>query len=101
MDKPPLPTGFFDPFPRVPVDTSDGSPFAQIRSTGLAAAMDWLLGEDGPYKKPGMTAAGVARMQVNEALLHLMELGFIDIDEERMAEAKGWPTRRLKPGEEE
>lgn len=97
--KPPLPSGMFDPFPRIPVDTSDGSPFAQILRVGLPAADNWTFGPDGPYESPGRTGAQITRMQVTEALLHLLELGFIDIDEERMNAAPGWPMQRETNGE--
>lgn len=93
-DKPPLPAGMFDPFPRIHVDTSDGSPFSQILRVGLPAADEWTFGPDGPYKNPDQTGAQITRAQVSEVLLHLLELGFIDIDTERMNAAPGWPMQR-------
>lgn len=99
-EKPPLPAGLFDPFLRVEVDDSEGSAFREIVQIGLAAADDWTLGPDGPYKRPNMTPAGVTRTQVSEALLHLLELGFIDIDEERLRAAPGWPMQRERRDEE-
>lgn len=96
MEKPPLPARMFDPFPRIEVDDSDDSPFRQIVQIGLSAAHDWTLGPNGPYKQPGMTPAVVTRMELTEALLHLLELGFIDIDVERLQAAPGWPMQREK-----
>lgn len=92
--KPALPAGLFDPFPRIPVDTSDGSPFATIREIAIGGAHGWTFGPDGPYKSPGQTGAQITRAEITEALLHLLELGFIDIDTERMNAAHGWPIRR-------
>jgi hypothetical protein len=100
-DKPPLPEGMFDPFPRIAIDTSDGSPFAQIRKLAVHAAHGWTLGPEGPYKVPGQTAAQITHMEITEALLHLMELGFIDIDTERLSAAPGWPLHREPPTTEE
>jgi len=93
-DKPALPSGMFDPFPRIGVDTSDGSPFATVRELAISAAHGWVFGPDGPYKSPGQTGAQVTRAEITEALLHLLELGFIDIDTERLAAAPGWPLHR-------
>lgn len=93
-EKPPLPTGMFDPFQRITVDTSAGSPFDTIREMAIGAANDWLFGPDGPYKSPGQTVAQITRAEINEALLHLLELGVIDIDVERLNAAPGWPIHR-------
>lgn len=92
-EKPPLPERLFDPWPRIAVD-EESTPFREIRSLGVHAADDWLLGEDGPYKQAGMTQAQITRRVAEEALLHLLELGLIDIDAERIANAKGWPLSR-------
>jgi hypothetical protein len=92
-EKPPLPERLFDPWERIPVD-QEASPFKEIRSLAVSAADDWLLGDDGPYKQPGMTGAQMTWRIVEEALLHLLELGLIDIDAERIAAAKGWPLSR-------
>jgi len=58
-EKPALPTGMFDPFPRIDIDTSDGSPFAQLLRVGLPAADNWTFGPDGPYESPGQTGAQI------------------------------------------
>lgn len=94
VEKPPLPERMFDPFPRIPVDTSDGSPFATIRELAIGAAHGWAFGPDGPYKSPGQTHAQITRSEITDALLHLLELGFIDIDTDRLNAAPGWPIHR-------
>lgn len=91
--KPPLPQRLFDPWPRIPVD-AEGRHFREVASLGVHAADTWLLGADGPYKQPGMTQAQITHRVVHEALLHLLELGLIDIDTERIDNAKGWPLSR-------
>lgn len=92
--KPSLPARMFDPFPRIAVDTTPGSPFDTIREMAIGGAHGWTFGPDGPYKSPGQTPAQVTRAEINEALLHLLELGVIDIDVERLNAAPGWPIRR-------
>ncbi|MFK8851185.1 hypothetical protein [Streptomyces sp. Ac-502] len=92
-DKPALPKGPFDPFLRTRVDTSTGSAFADAHRIATRAATCWLLSPEGPYKKP-MTMANIVDSAVHEALLHLLELGFVDIDEARMRAARGWPMGR-------
>lgn len=91
--KPPLPEHLFAPWERIPVDTESG-PFREIRSLAVHAADSWLLGEDGPYKDAGMTMAQITRRVVEEGLLHLLELGLIDVDADRINNAKGWPLSR-------
>ncbi|MFE7118842.1 hypothetical protein ACFU99_25830 [Streptomyces sp. NPDC057654] len=93
VDKPALPERIFDPFLRLRVDTSMGSAFADAHFIATRAATCWLLSPEGPYKKP-MTMADTVDSALREGLLHLLELGFIDIDEERMRAARGWPGRR-------
>jgi hypothetical protein len=92
--KPPLPAGLFDSWPRVEIDEGDGSPFARLVRTGSGAANAWILGPDGPYAKPGMPMAEIIRAAVRESLLHLLELGLLDIDVERLEAAKGYPGGR-------
>lgn len=94
MSKPPLPAAKFHDFPRIPVDMSDGTDAYQIARIANWAAMDWVMGPDGPYKQTGLTMAETVRSIVREALTHLLELGFIDIDTERMHAAPGWPMGR-------
>jgi hypothetical protein len=94
VTKPDLPARMFDPFPRVDVDTSDGSPFARILRLAIGAAHGWTFSADGPYKTPGQTGAQITRAEITEALLHLLELGLIDIDVQRLEAAPGIPVHR-------
>lgn len=96
-DKPPVPARTMDPFPRIDID-EDG-PFRHVLRLGVSAADRWMLGPDGPYNRPALTLSDVTRAAVREALLHLLELGFIDIDEERLSAAKGWPLHRDRSAE--
>jgi hypothetical protein len=91
--KPPLPERTFDPWPRIEVDTSEGSDFHRLNRIAGHAATGWALGPDGAYT-PGRTLADIVDNAVREALLHLLELGLIDIDAARMHAAPGWPTHR-------
>ncbi|GAA4221471.1 hypothetical protein FHR32_005101 [Streptosporangium album] len=91
--KPTLPTRMHDPFPRIDID--EAGAFAEVLSLAIAAANRWTFGPDGPYRQPGQTMADIARGQIREALLHLLELGFVDVDEERMKAAPGWPMDRM------
>jgi hypothetical protein len=69
-----------------------------IRIADHAVAL-WYMGPDGPYGRPDTTRAEANHMIVREALLHLLELGLIDIDTERLAAGAeiGYPTKR-RPG---
>lgn len=78
------------------VDETKGSTFDRIRRIANGAANGWALGPNGPYKKPGMTMADIAYGQVRAALLHLLELGLIRIDEQHLNE-----MRMYKPWREE
>lgn len=91
--KPPLPTTMFGPWPRITVDTSRGSDFHHLNRIAGDAATHWALGPDGTYAQ-SLTLAETIDGAVREALLHLLELGLIDIDLERMQTAPGWPTHR-------
>jgi hypothetical protein len=93
-DKPPLPERTFDAWPRIHADLTDGSDTARIIRLATSAADGWALGPDGPFKNPTLTLSEITGNVVREALLHLLELGLIDIDAERMRAAKGWPLRR-------
>lgn len=91
--KPPIPEGFDPVFPRIPVDESDGSPFLDILQIGMFAADHWTFGPEGPYSTP-QPGADATRGQIREALLHLLEIGLIDIDVERLNAGKFWPAAR-------
>lgn len=91
--KPPLPERTFDPWPRIPVDTSEGGDFHRLNRIAGHAASGWTLGPDGTYAQ-NLTLAATVDGAVREALLHLLELGLIDIDAARMHAAPGWPTHR-------
>lgn len=92
-DKPPLPARTFDPWPRIDVDTTEGGDFHRLNRIAGHAATGWALGPDGAYAQQ-RTLADIVDNSVREALLHLLELGLIDIDSERMWAASGWPTQR-------
>lgn len=92
-EKPPLPARMFDPWARIPVDTSEDSDFHRLNRIAGNAATGWALGPDGAYAQ-SLTLAEVVDGSVREALLHLLELGLIDIDSARMNTAPGWPTHR-------
>jgi len=92
--KPPLPSRTFDDWPRIPVDTRRLSPFRRVENIAERAASSWVTGPDGPYKDPGMTLHEIVSGAVHEGLLHLVELGLIDIDLDRLNGASGYPMRR-------
>lgn len=91
--KPDLPTTMFGPWPRIDIDTSNGSNFHHLNRIAGSAATHWALGPDGTYAQ-NLTLAETIDGAVREALLHLLELGLIDIDLERMQTAPGWPLNR-------
>lgn len=93
-EKPPLPAGMFDHWPRIPIDTSENSDFHHINRIAGHAASHWALSPDGAYTN-NLTMHDVVDGAVRQALLHLLELGFIDIDSERMNAAPGWPMNRV------
>lgn len=99
-DKPALPARMFDPFPRIEVDTAYGEPFARILGIARSVADGWVLGPEGPFKK-SQPMSEITRHTLTEALLHLLELGLIDIDVDRLNAARGIPTRRSTLREEE
>ena len=92
-DKPPVPATMFDPWPRIPVDASDTSPFDRILRLATFAADEWTLGPNGPFRHPAPPAT-ICRNQIREGLLHLLELGLIDIDTDRIDAAPGIPCHR-------
>ncbi|RSS37459.1 hypothetical protein [Streptomyces sp. WAC08241] len=80
--KPPTPKGWND-WDRILVDTNPRSDFAIINRIAGFAATSWACNSpDGPLKKP-MPLMTVVDGAVHEALLHLLELGLIDIDADR------------------
>ncbi|MCM8548931.1 hypothetical protein [Streptomyces sp. STCH 565 A] len=91
--KPPLPTDSFGDWERVPVDEQDGGDFAQILRIGAFAADHWTFSPEGPYQQR-QTQAEATRAQIREALLHLLELGLLDIDTDRLHAAAGYPMQR-------
>ncbi|NUR01305.1 MAG: hypothetical protein HOY79_33715 [Streptomyces sp.] len=99
MSKPPVPARTFDAWPRIDVDTDRGSPHHRVECLAISAATHWALGPDGPYKRPGQSLAEIIRGAVHEGLLHLAELGLIDVDTARLTAASGYPIDRdgLRP----
>jgi len=94
MRKPPVPAHTFGDWPRIPVDTSEGSRHYELTSIGRRVATEWVLGPAGPYHNPTQTMAQTIRGAVGEALLHLLELGLIDVDTARLESAHGIPWGR-------
>lgn len=92
-DKPSLPARAFDPWPRMTVDTSTGSDFHRLNRIAGDAATMWAVGPDGAYAQH-LTLAQIVDGAVHEALLHLLELGFLDIDHDRMNAAPAIPMHR-------
>lgn len=89
-DKPPLPTKWGEQFTLMEVDESEGGTFSGLLRVATLAADKWALG-------PGalaMTRSEETRGTVREALLYLLELGVIDIDEERFAAISMFPVGR-------
>jgi hypothetical protein len=99
-DKPLLPARMFDPWPRIPVDTGPDTAFHHIDRIAGHAATHWALGPAGTYAQ-NLTLAQTVDGAVREALLHLLELGLIDIDAERLNAAPGWPMHRERPNPKE
>lgn len=82
----PVSTDMFT-FPRIKVDSSD---FAAIHEMANSAVDTWWLTTDHVFK----THADAVHAIVKEALLHLLELGFIDIDTERFKTMPSVPMSR-------
>ena len=92
-EKPPLPARALDPWPRMTVDTSEGSDFYHLNRIAGDAATMWAVGPDGAYAQH-LTLAQIVDGAVREALLHLLELGFLDIDSDRLNAAAAIPMHR-------
>jgi hypothetical protein len=89
-EKPPLPTKWGEPLPLIEVDESEGGTFSGVLRVAQIAADKWARG-------PGalsMTHSEETRGTVREALLYLLELGVIDIDEERFNAVPLFPVGR-------
>lgn len=82
-DKPAYPTSPFDPWPYIPVDQSAGSDYQQIRRAAVFAADGLMLSDAGPDRNAPRAQQFAAA--VEEALLYLLEMGLVDIDEGRLA----------------
>ncbi|MFE9845810.1 hypothetical protein [Streptomyces goshikiensis] len=91
--KPPLPTLLANHWQRIPVDLTDPET-AWILKLAVSGADGWALGPHGPLHDRGMTLAEITSGAVREALLHLLELGLIDIDTDRLRTAYAFPLRR-------
>lgn len=93
MDKPPLPP--FGPFERIDVDETDQD-VALVLMVATASADDWMMGPDGPYHRDALRipSAAMGAGMVKAALLHLLELGLVDIDVERCRSMVGYPLGR-------
>lgn len=91
MDKPALSP--FGPFERIEVDETDQD-VALILMIAIASADDWMLGPEGPYQVEAMTNSARCEGMVRAALLHLLELGLVDIDVERCRSVFAYPLGR-------
>jgi len=97
LDAPDAPFGHWPIIPHVGQPIM-GEVKQLIRVASLAADF-WHLGPDGPVRNP-MTPAEANRGYLRTALLHLLELGLVDIDHERLAQGDeiGYPMRREVDG---
>lgn len=87
--KPPLPTEPWGVFERIFVE-SDHPDVAAILKLAVFTADDAYYAAEAD----GVTLAEAHAEMVREAILHLLELGLIDIDRERLRAAEGFPTGR-------
>lgn len=90
-DKPPVPIVKFEGWPRIPVDTAEGSLHHQVTTIGRRAAYEWIMGPEGPYTHPEQSMPATTRGMVGAALLHLMELGLVDVDTDRLNSTDSFP----------
>lgn len=86
--KPPLPEEPWGDFTRVVIDETS-SEVEQILRLAMFAADDYVYTDP-----PGLTDADIRANGVREAILHLLELGLIDIDTKRVGADVAWPTGR-------
>lgn len=96
--KPPVPNNWDNNWRRIPVDLTDPDT-AWILKLAISGADGWVLGPHGPLRDQGMALAEITSGAVREALLHLLELGLIDIDADRLRAAGAFPLRREHPEE--
>jgi hypothetical protein len=96
--KPPLPNVLVNHWQRITINPSDPDTAWVIR-LATSAAHGWLISPHGPLRDEGMTLAEIASGAVHEALLHLLELGLIGIDTDRLHAAGGFPLHREHPKE--
>lgn len=92
-DKPPIPADW-EPFPRITVDETTEGAFDQVLHIAISAADGWFLRGITEGRLNGTRQADIAKGQVREGLLHLLELGLIDIDEERLNGLHMYPAWR-------
>lgn len=83
--------GLMDDIERIVIDQSDGSDFADAQQVAVLAADMWAL--DNP---PVRTQAEYTRGLISEGLLHLLELGVVHIDGDRLRHlmSTGCPVQR-------
>ena len=86
-----MPIVKFADWPRIPVDTADGGLHDQLTTLGRRPAHEWVMGPDGPYSHAEQSMTQTIRGAVGAALLHLMELGLIDVDEARLNGSESFP----------
>ncbi|MEU4947693.1 hypothetical protein [Streptomyces lavendulae] len=98
MTKPPVPNNWDNNWQRIPVDPTDPDT-AWILKLAVSGADGWALGPHGPLHDRGMALADITTGAVRHGLLHLLELGLIDIDTERLRQAGSFPLRRELPEE--
>lgn len=80
---------------RIAIDQGDGSDFASAQQVAVLAADMWAI-DHNPRDSFEMTMAQYTRGLINEGLLHLLELGVVRIDGERLRHllATGCPVQR-------
>lgn len=91
--KPPAPADWNSEWQRIAVDPTDPDT-AWVLKLAVSGADGWVLGPRGPLHDRGMALVEITSGAVREALLHLLELGLIDIDIERLRAARSFPLRR-------